>query len=198
MILSNLTLNASRDGSSTAPLGSLCQCLTTLWVKKFFLTSNLKFPSFILKPFFPVLSPSGYVETVFILLISSILVLEGGNEVSLEPCFGQSKQAQLPQPFFIGEVLQPFDHLHGPAPTALLLSCTGGPRPGCSTPGGVLQGQIRGGKSPPNCAGHPSFDVFLELITGSSVKCFQWRSYVGCLTVVCLCSLRFSYNIHLY
>jgi len=36
----NLTLNTSREGTSTA-LGNLCQCLTTLIVKNVFLTSNL-------------------------------------------------------------------------------------------------------------------------------------------------------------
>ena len=33
---SNLALNTSRDGASTASLGNLFQCLTTLTVKKFF------------------------------------------------------------------------------------------------------------------------------------------------------------------
>ena len=42
---SNLTLNASRDGAPTASLGSLCQCLTTLWVNNFFLTAYLNLPS---------------------------------------------------------------------------------------------------------------------------------------------------------
>ena len=32
-------LDISRDGDSTTSLSSLCQCLTTLWVKKFFLVS---------------------------------------------------------------------------------------------------------------------------------------------------------------
>ena len=36
------------------------------------------------------------------------------NEVSLWPSLLQAKQAQLPQSFFIGEVLQPSDHLYGP------------------------------------------------------------------------------------
>ncbi|EOB03656.1 hypothetical protein Anapl_02449, partial [Anas platyrhynchos] len=34
-------LKTSRDGDSTTSLGSLFQCLATLSVKKFFLTSNL-------------------------------------------------------------------------------------------------------------------------------------------------------------
>ena len=32
----------------------------------------------------------------------------------------QVEQAQLPQPFFIGGVLQPSDHPHGPPPLDLL------------------------------------------------------------------------------
>ena len=53
------------------------------------------------------------------LLVSSLQVLEGHNEVSSKPSLLQAKQAQLPQPFFIGEVLQPFHHLCG-----LLWSCS--------------------------------------------------------------------------
>jgi len=37
-------LNASRDGASTTSLGNLFQCVTTLCVKNFFLTSNLNLP----------------------------------------------------------------------------------------------------------------------------------------------------------
>ena len=36
-VTSSLALNASRDGASTASLGNLFQCATTLWVKNFFL-----------------------------------------------------------------------------------------------------------------------------------------------------------------
>ena len=49
--LSNLALSMSRDGAPTASLDSLCQCLTTLRVKKFLLISTLNLPSFSLKPF---------------------------------------------------------------------------------------------------------------------------------------------------
>jgi len=38
---SSLALNASRDGASTASLGNLFQCVTTLWVKNFLLISSL-------------------------------------------------------------------------------------------------------------------------------------------------------------
>jgi len=46
---SNLAFNTAREGAATASLGNLCQCLTTLRVKNFFLISNLNLPSFSLK-----------------------------------------------------------------------------------------------------------------------------------------------------
>ena len=49
-----------------------------------------------------------------ILFICFLQVWEGRNEVSLEPSLFQTKQAQFPLPFLIGEVLQPSDHLSGP------------------------------------------------------------------------------------
>jgi len=49
-------LNAPREGTSTASLGNLSQCLTTLTVKNFLLISNLNPPSSSLKPFLLVLS----------------------------------------------------------------------------------------------------------------------------------------------
>jgi len=104
---SNMTLNVSRDGALTASLGSLCQCLTILWVKNFFPTSNLNFSYFSLKPFSLVLSLSNHVK-------SSLQVLGCFNEFSSEPSLLQAKQAQLPQPFFTGEMLLTPDHLPGP------------------------------------------------------------------------------------
>jgi len=53
---SNLALNRAREGAATASLGNLCQGLTTLTVKNFFLISNLNLPSFHLKPLPFVLS----------------------------------------------------------------------------------------------------------------------------------------------
>ena len=48
------------------------------------------------------------------MLVSFLQVLKGYSKVSPEPFLLQAKQAQLPQPFFIKEVLQPSGHLHGP------------------------------------------------------------------------------------
>ena len=53
---SSLALNASRKGAFTTSLGNLFQCLTTLTVKNFFLTSSLNLPFSSLKPFPLVLS----------------------------------------------------------------------------------------------------------------------------------------------
>lgn len=40
--------------------------------------------------------------------------MEGCNEVSLQPSLLQAEQAQFPQPLFLGELLQPSNHPHGP------------------------------------------------------------------------------------
>ena len=51
---------------------------------------------------------------VSFLPISSLQVLEGHSEVSSEPSLLQDEELQLPQSFFIGEVLQPSDHPYDP------------------------------------------------------------------------------------
>jgi len=45
-------------------------------------------------------------KLVSILFIRCPQVLEGFNKVSLEPSLLQTEEAQFPQPYFIGEVLQ--------------------------------------------------------------------------------------------
>jgi len=52
-----------QGGASTASLGNLCQCLTTLMVKNFFLISSLNLPSFSLEPFPLVLSLHSLVKS---------------------------------------------------------------------------------------------------------------------------------------
>uniref|UniRef100_A0A8C8RN79 Kinesin-like protein unc-104 n=1 Tax=Pelusios castaneus TaxID=367368 RepID=A0A8C8RN79_9SAUR len=56
VVLSNRTLNVSKDRDSTTSLGNPFQCFTTLLVRKFFLISNLDLPSCNLKPLLLVLS----------------------------------------------------------------------------------------------------------------------------------------------
>ena len=50
-----------------------------------------------------------------LLLVSSFQILEDGSEICLKLSLLQGKQSQLPQPFFMGEVLHPSDHLSGPS-----------------------------------------------------------------------------------
>jgi len=111
---SNLALNTARQGAATASLGNLFQCLTTLTVKNFFLISNLKLPSFSLKPFTLALSLHTLVKSPSPSLLCPLQVLEGCYKVSPEPALLQAEQPQLPQPVLIAEGLQPSDHLRGP------------------------------------------------------------------------------------
>jgi len=62
----NLPLNTSRERASTASLGNLFQCLTTLTVKNFFLISSLKLHAFSLKPLALVLSLHVLVKGPFL------------------------------------------------------------------------------------------------------------------------------------
>ena len=75
--------------------------------------SHLNLPSFSLKSFPLVLSLSDNVESQSPSCLHSPLVLEGHNEVALEPYLLQAEQAQLPHCAFMGEVLQPCDNPHG-------------------------------------------------------------------------------------
>ncbi|KAK4816767.1 hypothetical protein QYF61_022765 [Mycteria americana] len=100
---SNLTLNVSRDEVSTASLGNLFQCFTTLIIKDFSLISSLNLLSFSLKPL-----------TLVLLLQALLKILKGCIKVSPEPSLLQAEQPQLSQPFLIGEVLQPSHHFCGP------------------------------------------------------------------------------------
>ena len=61
---SSLAFNAPRDGASTASLGNLFQCVTTLGVKSYLLISNLNLPCPSLKPFPLVLSLSTLVNSL--------------------------------------------------------------------------------------------------------------------------------------
>ncbi|KAK4830165.1 hypothetical protein QYF61_008676 [Mycteria americana] len=95
------SVTTSSDGASTTFLGNLCQCLTTFTVNNFFLMTSLSLPSFnSLKPLPVVLSQQA--------------LLKSCNKVSLKPSLLQAEQPQLSQPFFTGEVFQPYDHFRGP------------------------------------------------------------------------------------
>ena len=66
-------------------------------------------------------------KLVPLLLISSLKLLKGCNNISPGPFILQAKQVQLPHP-----------------------SCTWGPRQGHGTPDGTSQGQSKGWQSPPS------------------------------------------------
>jgi len=55
--LDQVIMNVTRNGAYTSFLGNLCQCLTILTVKTFFLMSNLNLLSFSLNTLLLVLSP---------------------------------------------------------------------------------------------------------------------------------------------
>ena len=85
---------------------------SNLWIKNSFLTCNLN-SSFLYFKVFPPCSITIRLseKSLPFLLISSTQLLEGHNEVSLEPSLLQAKEDQICQPFIIREVLQPSDHL---------------------------------------------------------------------------------------
>jgi len=97
------------QGWGTHSSGQQCQGLTILRIKSFFPTSNLNLPSFSLQSFPLALSLSNHVTICPLLLVGSLQSPEGHNEISPEPSLFQAKQAQLPQPSFIREVLQPLE-----------------------------------------------------------------------------------------
>ena len=91
----------------------------------------------------------------------------------------QVEQAQLLQPIFIGEALQPSWGSSWPSSGHSLktpcLSCIGGPRPGSSTPDGVLQTEPQKGRADgknhlPHPAGLPSSDAAQDPIGLSGCK----------------------------
>ena len=88
------------------------------------------------------------------MLVSFLQVLKGYSKVSPEPFLLQAKQAQLPQPFFTGEVGTPALWLFlwpssGPFPRALHPFCTVGLRPEHGTVGEVSKGRVEG--QSPSC-----------------------------------------------
>jgi len=92
----------------------MCQCLTTLRAKNFFLISNINLTSLNLTPLPLVLSLHALVKSPApAFLIGTLQVLNGCNKVSPQPSVLQAEQPQLLQSALIGEVLQPSDHFCG-------------------------------------------------------------------------------------
>ncbi|KAK4831073.1 hypothetical protein QYF61_015271 [Mycteria americana] len=115
-------LNTSRDGDSTTSLGSLFQCLITLF-------SEVKFPNIQSKPPLaqleaissrPITCYLG-AETDPHLATTSFQAVVESHKVSPEPPFLQAKQSQLPQPLLIRLVLQTLHQLRCPSLDTLSL-----------------------------------------------------------------------------
>ncbi|KAK4821778.1 LOW QUALITY PROTEIN: hypothetical protein QYF61_000839 [Mycteria americana] len=98
------------DGDSTASLGSLFQCLTTLSVKKFFLISNLNLPWCNLRPFPLVLSLVTWDKRP-----TPTSLQPESNKVSPQPPFLQAKRPQFSQPLLIRLLLQTLHQLRCPS-----------------------------------------------------------------------------------
>ncbi|KAK4812466.1 LOW QUALITY PROTEIN: hypothetical protein QYF61_026459 [Mycteria americana] len=153
---SNLTLNVARDGASTASLGNLGQCLTTLIVKNFFLKSSLNLPSLSLKPLLLVLSQQALLK-----------ILAGCYKVSPQPSLLQAEQPQLSQPVLVGEVLQPSHHFRGPPLDPLqqlhVLLVLRDPELDTVLQVGSHQSRVEGQDRLPQPAGHAAFDAAQDM-----------------------------------
>ncbi|KAK4812358.1 LOW QUALITY PROTEIN: hypothetical protein QYF61_018808 [Mycteria americana] len=101
---------SNRGGDSTTSLGSLFQCLTTLLMKKFFLTSNLNLPWCNLRPFPLVLWLVTWEKRPTPPLYNLLSVVES-SKFSPHTPFLQAKQPQFPQPLPISLVLQTLPQL---------------------------------------------------------------------------------------
>jgi len=142
------------------------QLLTILLVKNFLLTSNINLSPFSLRPFPLVLS-------VFsLLLINSPQVQGSCNDVSPEPSLSQSEHALLLRPYFIGETLQPSDHVCDPPlepdPTALCLVLGAQ----CSTVGFCPENGDKAGRRSLS----PSCDKCNRYSFGSKLFCSKQKS----------------------
>ena len=111
--LSSLTLNTSKDWTSTTSPDNLFQCLTTLIIKNFFLMSRLNLPSFSLKPLPLVLSLQALVKCLVMQCLEIPFKYWKVARKSLRSSLLWTEQHQLSQPLFIGEMFQPSDNFHG-------------------------------------------------------------------------------------
>ena len=138
---SHLALNTAREWAATASLDNLCQCLTTVLVKKFLpcIQSKSTLPQFkaithvlllqTLLKVFPHLSykPAlkywkASMKSLWSLLFSR---LNNPNSLSLS----SQQRGSSPRIIFVAS--------SGPSPTCPCLSCAEGSRAGCRTPGGI-------------------------------------------------------------
>ena len=104
--MSTHLLKTSRDGDSTTSLGSLFQCLTTLFGEESFPNVQSKAPLAQLEAI------SSHSVTCYLgeetdphLATTSFQVVAESDQVSPQPPFLQAKQPQFPQPLLTGLAL---------------------------------------------------------------------------------------------
>ena len=104
-----------------------------------------------------------------------VQVLEGSYKVSSEPSRLQAEKPQLTQPAFVGEVLQPSDHLHGPSVDLLqqshVLLVLGAPGLIAVLQLGSHKSRIEGQNHLPWSASHISLDATLDTVGFLGCKC---------------------------
>ncbi|KAK4820465.1 LOW QUALITY PROTEIN: hypothetical protein QYF61_027747 [Mycteria americana] len=154
-------LNTSRDGDSTTSLGSLCQCLTTLSVQKFFLISSLNLPWCNLRPFPLVLSLITWEKRLNThVATTSFQVVVESNKVSPQP-----PPLQFPQLLLIRLTCQQF---HCPSLDTLqqlkVSLVVRGPKPKTAFEVRPHQCQVQGDHRFPTPAGHTIFDTSQDAI----------------------------------
>lgn len=113
-------------------------------------------------------------KSVSLLFVISPQVLKSHNEVCPQPYLLQNEQANLPQTFFITEVLQPFDHRHGP-PLDLfqqlhIFLALGTPALDTVLQMGPPEGKIEGDNPLPLPDGHPSSDAAQSTVSRTGCK----------------------------
>jgi len=105
----------SREGNSTASLGSLFQCSVTLTVKKFFPHVQMELPVFQFVPIAscPVMGRC-WKEPGPIHLTAALWIFMSTVKVPSQPSLLQAEQALVSQPFLTQEMLQALHHLYSP------------------------------------------------------------------------------------
>lgn len=119
--------------------------------------------------------------------------------VSLQPSLLQAEQGQLPQAFFIGKVLKPSEHLHGPLLDPLQQLHTflvlGSQTWTQYSRWGLKRVEQRGDNQSPHPAGRPSSDVTQDIVVKYSQSLTSVLNKWYCTAFTCIWSRRKSVRI---
>jgi len=137
---SNLALNSAREGAATTSLGNMCQCLTTLTVKNFFLSISSKATLFQFKAITPCPVPTGPCKKSLSSFLAGPIRYWKAALRSLWSSLFSGLKSPNSQPFLVGRCSSPriiFVASSGATPTGPRPSCAESPRARHRTPGGV-------------------------------------------------------------